>query len=82
MYGHGREVTCAVCSVEVGGMKDNHFRVPPVGGGALLNGVMLIFNQCTHEDLHRGLSMIGARQQAYPVTQTPRGSAAKSLFSA
>ena len=56
MYGHGREVTCAVCSVEVG--------APPVGGGALRNGVNLIFNQCTHEDLHRNFAMIGDRQQA------------------
>ena len=64
MYGHGREVTCAVCSVEVRGMKDNNFRVPPVGGGAPRNGVNLIFNQCTHEDLHRNFAMIGVRQQA------------------
>ena len=64
MYGHGREVTCAVCSVEVGGMKDNNFRVPPVGGGALRNGVNLIFNQCHHEDLHRDFLRRGARQQA------------------
>ena len=51
MFGHKREIRCAVCSMQIARVNDGLLRRPPVGEGPLSNGVLLIFHLCNHEAL-------------------------------
>ena len=51
MFGHKREIRCAVCSMQIARVNDGLLRRPPVGEGPLRNGVLLIFHLCNHEAL-------------------------------
>ena len=51
MFGHKREIFCAVCSMQIARVNDGLLRRPPVGEGPLRNGVLLIFRLCNHEAL-------------------------------
>ena len=51
MFGHKREIFCAVCSMQIARVNDGLLRRPPVGEGPLRNGVILIFHLCNHEAL-------------------------------
>ena len=53
MFGHKREIRCAVCSMQIARVNDGLLRRPPVGEGPLRNGVLLTFRLCNHEALRR-----------------------------